>query len=442
MQPYRSTDVFRLLCNPAGRMDLAVGAWRVGWPVLRRLAAAYRRTALRRTRVAAVIGSFGKSTTTRTVRAVLGFGPDAPEFHNCLSHVAAGLMWLRPGARYGVLEVGITHAGQMGVYARMLRPDLVVVTSIGGEHRTSLPTPETVRTEKSRMVAALPGEGWAILNGDDPNVMWMRGCTAARVMTFGRGEGCDVRATGVTLDWPRGMRVTMRTPAGDAEVRSRFLGEHMAGAVLAAAAVGVSQGVDLPEIVRRIEQVQPPQLRMEITALPGGGVWLVRDEYKSAEETVHAALDALALVPAARKWVVLGPLTEPPKPARPSYRSVGAHLAAVADGVAFLGAGWRDYAAGARRAGMADAQMTRVDSVADAAAWARARVGAGDVVLVKGRNSDRMERMTLALLGRTVRCNLSECRLRIVACDRCPMLGRAFTPHTCLPRCRLGLPPV
>jgi UDP-N-acetylmuramyl pentapeptide synthase len=440
MQRYNARDVIRLLRTPAGRYDLAVGAWRVAWPLARPVAAAYRRTALRPTRVVAVVGSFGKTTTTRAMRAVLGFKPDAPTPYNCLSHLAGGLMRMRPFAAHGVLEVGITLPGQMAVYARLLRPDVTVVTSIGGEHRTSLGTPEVTRQEKSAMVAALPADGWAILNGDDPNAMWMRTCTRARVMTFGRSEGCDVRALDVSMEWPRGTRVAMRTPAGDAEVRTGLLGGPMAYALLAACAVGLSQSIPLAEIVRRLSGLTPARQRLETVPL-ANGAWLIRDEYKSAEETVHAALDVLAQVSASRKWVILGPLSEPRQPAHAIYREIGERLAGIADGVVFMGAGWRDYRSGALRAGMPSDRMVKVRRAEDAVAWLKARLSPGDVVLVKGgRSTDRSDRVALALMGRTVRCNLAECHLRMGGCDACPMLERTFTPRTCPPRGRLELP--
>ena len=96
------------------------------------------------------------------------------------------------------------------------RPDVAVITAVGSEHHRSLGTLEVTRAEKSWMVQALPAAGVAVLNGDDPNVMWMRQKTRARVVTFGFGAACDVRADDVRLDWPRGTRKPIRAPRATA----------------------------------------------------------------------------------------------------------------------------------------------------------------------------------------------------------------------------------
>ena len=180
------------------------------WPVLSRLASLYRRTAVRRTRIVAVVGSFGKSTTTNAVVTALGGTPYPGSQRNISSFLARGLFRIRPGDRHAVLEVGIGEIGEMAPYARMIRPDITVVTSIGSEHNASLGTLEATRREKAAMVRVLPPSGIAVLNGDDPNVLWMRGETGARVVTFGFGEGNDVRASDVSLaDWPNGTRFTL-----------------------------------------------------------------------------------------------------------------------------------------------------------------------------------------------------------------------------------------
>jgi UDP-N-acetylmuramoyl-tripeptide--D-alanyl-D-alanine ligase len=93
----------------------------------------------------------------------------------------------------------------------MIRPNVVVVTCIGSEHNRSFKTLEATRKEKSEMVAILPPTGLAVLNGDDPNVMWMRSRTSARIITYGFGKSNDVRAEDVSHDWPRGMRFTLQT---------------------------------------------------------------------------------------------------------------------------------------------------------------------------------------------------------------------------------------
>jgi UDP-N-acetylmuramoyl-tripeptide--D-alanyl-D-alanine ligase len=265
-----------------------------------------------------------------------------------------------------------------------------------------------------------------VLNGDDPNVRWMATQSRARVVTFGFGEDNDVRATGVTIDWPRGTRFTLHTANHPArELRIRLLGRPMVAAALGAVAVGLVEGLDPGTIATRLEALPPTPGRTEALALPGGA-YLIRDEYKGALETIDAALDLLAEVPAKRRIVVLGDVEEPPGSQGPIYGRVGTRLADVADHVVFLTPQRRRYTAGARRAGR-ELPYTRVRGGVIAAAEAvGAELEAGDVVLVKGRSTERLDRVSLALAGRRVRCRLETCNVIATRCASCPMLERGW----------------
>src|SRR6185295_7887271 len=139
----------------------------------RTLARFYRQTFLRPTRIVVVVGSLGKTTTKRALDAAL----DCPDrdfaFSNYGSSLAGNLLRVRRGDPHAVLEVGVGGPGPMAPYARMIRPNVVVVTSIKSEHNRSFPTLEETRAEKVKMVQALPPKGVALLNGDDPHVRWM-----------------------------------------------------------------------------------------------------------------------------------------------------------------------------------------------------------------------------------------------------------------------------
>ncbi len=160
------------------------------------------------------------------------------------------------------------------------------------------------------MVRVLPASGTAILNGDDPNVMWMRGRTLARVITFGLGESCDVSASELRLDWPHGTRFRLRAFGQEREVRIRLLGRHMVYPALAAIAVSLLEGFPIDETLSRLESLPPTPGRMEPVELPSG-VFVLRDDFKSTLETMDSALDLLAQIPA-RRIVLLGDVSEPP----------------------------------------------------------------------------------------------------------------------------------
>ncbi|MGZ4462960.1 MAG: Mur ligase family protein [Gaiellaceae bacterium] len=421
---YSLGDIPALLRTAPGRAHIHNALRLRLWPLLRLLAAAHRRTFARRACMVVVVGSLGKTTTTRAALAALGKPAELPD-KNALAFLARSVFRIRPGARQVVLEAGIDRKGLMAGYASMLRPDVVVVTSVASEHNRSLGDLATTRAEKGVMVQALPPDGVAILNGDDPNVLSMRELTRARVVTFGFGPDNDVRASDLELDWPFGMRLTVHAQDWARRLHVRLLGRHMAYPVLAATAVAIAEGASIEASLGAIERLAPTPLRLQPLRLPSGA-YLLRDEYKSALETVHAAFDLLSEIPATRRFAVMGDISEPPGSQGPLYRELGARLAAMGAHAVIVSSLFQAYSIGARRAGMPSERL--IDAGTDPLAAARLladRLGPGDVVLVKGRDTQRLERVSLALMGRPVRCAIPHCRA-LARCEACPMLERGW----------------
>jgi UDP-N-acetylmuramyl pentapeptide synthase len=412
--------------TPVGRGRLLLGLIHYSWPLTGRLAGAYRRTLVRDTRVVAVVGSFGKTTTARAITAALGRRAHRRIFRNSYGFLAEAILRIRPGDGHAVIEVGIERRGRMADYARVLRPELVVVTSIGSEHNRAFKSLAVTRDEKADMLRALPGHGLAVVNGDDANVQWMATQTRARVVRFGFGLHNDVQARETRLEWPRGTTFTVLAGSQRRTVRSQLVGRQHVYAALAAIAVALEEGFDLDGIVTRLEALRPTPGRMEILPLKGGA-YVLRDDRKSSIETVDAALDVMAEVPARRRFAVIGEVTEPPAGSSAIYRRLGARLAACVDRAIVVGGDFRNYKRGATRAGLPVSEI--VDGgrrPARAAAELKAILGPGDVVLLKGHTNQRLERVALALAGRPVRCNIDKCHSRVWSCGDCPMLERGW----------------
>jgi UDP-N-acetylmuramyl pentapeptide synthase len=398
------------------------------WPLMGGLARLYRRTGVRRTRLVVVVGTFGKTTTTLAVQEALGLPPKQRINSNGQSFVAEGVLRIRPGQRHAALEVAISSVGRMAMYADLLRPNVAVVTSIGSEHNRSLGTLEVTRHEKAEMVRALPADGLAVLNGDDPNVRWMAGQTRARVLTFGFGADNDVRASDFRIDWPHGSRFPVQVGGEAREVRTRLLGRHQAYSILAAVTVASAEGFDLDETVTRLEALRPTPGRMQLVPLDSGA-FVLRDEFKSAMETIDTALETLAEIPARRRIAMIGGITEPLGSQGPLYQRIGARLGQIAGRIVFYGTdrNYRSVRAGVLKAGQTKECLTFVGTdILQAVEAVRSELQPGDVVLVKGRHQERLDRVSLALSGRTIRCTLTRCTLRSVSCDTCPMLERGW----------------
>ncbi len=432
---YGLGDVPALLRTPVGRATIGEACFCLAWPLLSRLAGAYRLSGARNTRVVAIVGSYGKTTTTQAVAAALGRGSGPARNRNYSSYLAAATLRIRPHDRHAVFEVGISRPGQMDGYARLLRPDVAVVTSIGSEHNRRLGGLERTRAEKAPMVRVLPRSGLAVLNRDDPNVRWMAGQTQARVRTFGFGAKSDVRASEARLDWPRGTTFRLEAAGQTRLVRMRLIGRHMAYPILAAVAVALEEGLRLDELLPRLEALAPVPGRLEVVTLANGAL-LLRDDCKSTVETIDAALNVLAQVPARRRMVVLGEIDDPPGSVWPHYRRVGERVGRVATRAVIVGTeeSFRHYAAGARQAGSgADAMVHAGPNVRSAIELLRRELGPGDVVLIKGRWGQRLGRVALALAGRRVNCDITYCSLRTGRCARCPMLERGWSGLRVIP---------
>jgi UDP-N-acetylmuramoyl-tripeptide--D-alanyl-D-alanine ligase len=397
------------------------------WPVYRRLAAAYRRTVCAQPRIVAVVGSFGKTTTTRAIAVGLGLQIERVSSDNSGPSLALALLRVRPSDAHGVIEVGISRVGQMKSYTRMLQPNIAVVTSIGSEHHTSLLTLETTRHEKAEMVRVLPPDGLAVLNGDDPNVRWMRGETSAKIVTFGFDEANDVRATDVQSDGVLGTRFTARTASASRALHIRLIGRHNVYPILAAIAVATEEGRSLDEVVPALESLSPASRRLEPLRSRSGALLIV-DTLKSPLETVEAAIDALAdrQHRPGRRIVILGEVEEPPGSLGAIYRALGERLAGLASVVLFVGGqrSFRPLRSGLREAGFPMEAVTHAGRSPRAAAESVASVlNPEDVVLIKGRSTQHLERSAYLLAGHTVTCNIATCADK-QACADCPMLAR------------------
>lgn len=428
--PAQFLRLFRLPFSHGGRNALF---WQVvtrGHAFCHAAARVYRATLARRKRVVMVVGSYGKTTTTRATAAVLGEPLDRwlDVNANCLGLVAWSLLRQPPWRRYTAIEAGIGKPDTMRRYAATLRPQIVIVTCVGSEHLQSFRDQDHLRHEKAEAVRALSPTGTAILNADDPNVLWMATQTRARILLYGFAATADVRATSCTLDWPHGMTVTIAVGGESFELRTSLWGRNSAYALLAAVTVAIAEGLPPAVAVTRLSTLSPTPGRLKIAPLPDGA-FVLCDDYKGTVETVFAAFDALDALPAPRKFIVIGGLDSPRDPQRASYRAVAEHAARVADHVIVVGPSYveRIYAPTLNRLIARDGRMRRFDYAAhlpEALQLLRAELRPGDVVLLKGQGQQHLSRLMLALQGREVRCLVDACRLHLQFCFDCPYLSR------------------
>jgi UDP-N-acetylmuramoyl-tripeptide--D-alanyl-D-alanine ligase len=417
-----------LLKTPFGRKDISHTLLNQLYPVTRPLAAVYRRTVLRQVKIISVIGSLGKSTTCRAIAAVVG-DKKLKGYSNYKNSIIRNMLKHGPSSPYAVLETAVGGPGLMGGYGSMLQPDIVVVTSIASEHILTFGSLENIREEKAAMLRGLAKDKTAVINADDPNVVWMASQTSAGIITYGTSEKADIRAENIRVSPPEGMEFDVRIDGRTFHLRIPLLGRHMIYPSLSALAVAMHESMDISEACGILQNLRSMDARMNTVTLPSGAV-LIRDDYKATRESVWRALETMEEYPAKRKILVLGGVSEIFNEERYEfYRDLGSRIARAADH-AFLYLqknSFRRCRIGAVEAGMDPDQITRIRfDPLSVASLLPEDLGIGDLVLVKGRTDYKISRLSLVLMGKKVNCRLMSCSVTTSHCDECYMLERGW----------------
>ena len=354
--------------------------------------------------IAGITGSVGK-TTTKDLAAQLveRLGPTvAPQgsYNNEIGHPLTVLQ-ATADTRYLVLELSARKAGDIAWLCRIAPPRLGAVLCVGHAHTGEFGGLAEVARAKGELPAALPADGVALLNADDPRVLAMAERTAARVVTFGLRPGAVVRAEGVTLGGDGRASFTLVTPAGSAPVRLRLLGAHNVVNALAAAALAGELGMPVPDVAEGLSAATPrSKWRMEVTER-ADGVTVINDAYNANPEAIAAALQTLAAVARGRRaFAVLGPMNELGDESRQRHEEAGA-LAARAGvaGLIVVGEDAAPMLTGAKAERSWRGELISVPDAGGAVAALGNLLAPGDVVLVKASRAVGLERVAFALTG-------------------------------------------
>jgi UDP-N-acetylmuramoyl-tripeptide--D-alanyl-D-alanine ligase len=354
--------------------------------------------------VVAVTGSNGKTTTKELAAGVLGtrWNVLRPEksFNNQWG-LPLTLLQLGPEHQAAVLEIGTNARGEIAALSALAAPTVAIVTTVAAVHVEFLGSLDGVREEKAGLVRALPPDGVAVLNADDPRVAGMAGETRARVVTYGRAATAHVRVAGDVVEDERGLVFTLEAGGERQPVVVGLAGRHNVTNALAGAAAGVALGIPLADVARGLAGVPPVAGRC--VWRQAGEVAILDDTYNASPVSVRAALDTVAAHRRGRRVVVvLGDMLELGAITDEAHREVGRAVAALpADELVGVGRAMQGAVEAAREAGLAEARhlMTFEDTVAHLLK----RVVAGDLVLVKGSRGMRMERVVDALVARLAR---------------------------------------
>jgi len=352
--------------------------------------------------VIGITGSVGKTSTKDMTAGVLSQRFSVLKSEGNLNTdigLPLTLFRLRPGHQVAVLEMAMRGLGEIAYLCRIARPRVGIVTTVGETHLELLGSLENIARAKGELVEALPEEGVAVLNGDNPWTRAMGARFAGRTIFFGEGENNAVRATDIRVAGT-GMFYRLLTPEGETEVHLPFPGRHQVINSLAAAATGLAFGLELAEIRAGLEAFEPTGMRMEI--LEGGGITILNDAYNASPTSTRAALQTLVeMGQGRRKGAVLGGMLELGPYTEKGHAEVGAAAAsAQLDYLITVGELGRLIASGALAAGFDPARVFDAADNGEALDRLFDLLQAGDFVLVKGSRGIHMEEIVEPLKER------------------------------------------
>ena len=344
-------------------------------------------------RVVAITGSTGKTTTKEMIAAILSRGwktARTPGNYNNEIGVPLALLELEATDEALVVELAMRGKGQIDYLARMVGPQVGVITNIGVSHLEHLGSLEAIAEAKSELLGHLPEEGAAVLNGDDEFFSFLKERAPCRAISFGRDEKADVRVEDVVVGSDGNTQFVLRGWWGDHRIALRTAGRHHALNAAAAAAAAMAAGAEAEWVGAGLEAFEGAEMRSRIVRARGGFT-IIDDCYNAAPDSMRVALELLADLPGGRKWAVLGDMKELGPMAAEWHREVGESAASLGlTGLVTVGELARHVAEGAR-AGLSSGRVFEAGDNEKAVRIIADRLSAGDVVLVKGSRAMKME---------------------------------------------------
>jgi UDP-N-acetylmuramoyl-tripeptide--D-alanyl-D-alanine ligase len=298
------------------------------------------------------------------------------------------LLKLEPEYDVAVIEMGMSHAGEIRALARIAQPEIGVVTNVAPVHLEFFDSLAGIARAKYELVESLPAGAVAVLNADDEYVSQFGRDFKGKVVMYGTRVTADVRAEGIQSKGREGAEFDVVIGGVREHARLPLVGEHNVLNALAAVAVGLERGLKPAEAVGALASLAAADKRGQV--LQVGNITVINDCYNSNPKALEAMVDALATMPAQRRIVVAGEMLELGLAGEEMHRQAGEHIAGkkidILVGVRGLA---QAMVESARQAG------TWAEFVAapeEAGEWLARETRDGDVVLLKASRGVKLER--------------------------------------------------
>jgi UDP-N-acetylmuramoyl-tripeptide--D-alanyl-D-alanine ligase len=306
-----------------------------------------------------------------------------------------------------VLEMGADRPGDIKYLVDFLKPEVGVMTTVGISHLEFFTDMKSIAKEKSYLVRVLNKENVAVLNWDDDEVRAMAEKVKSKKISYGFSDGADIQASDIFFGYEKtkdilgediskikGISFKLSFEGTTLPVRlMRSVGRPQISAVLAATAVGIHFDMNLVEIAEALKDFQAPAGRLNLIDGIKNTV-IIEDSYNSAPQSAIAALEVLEKINARRRVAALGDMLELGEAAEEGHREVGRYVAEVADILFAVGDKAKFIADEAEKEGLDKDKIFCYTDSLEARIPIQNELQEGDVILIKGSQGARMERIS------------------------------------------------
>jgi UDP-N-acetylmuramoyl-tripeptide--D-alanyl-D-alanine ligase len=308
-----------------------------------------------------------------------------------------------------ILEMGIDRQGDMKYLTSIVKVDVAIVTAVSYSHLEYFGNLQNIKKEKQILIERLDQQGLAILNYDSEPVKEMADISRAKILSYGVKNSANLQAQDINYNFTRGsyelsgIHFKLNDEGSIVPVfLKNVMSEPAIYAALAAAAVGLYFKMNLVEIAATLSDFSLPPGRMNL--LPGiKHSFLIDDTYNSSPEAAISAVDILSKInidPSAHKYAVLGDMLEIGSYTEEGHQLVGQKVCREKiDFLIAVGERARDFIKGAKDAGCGDEHLFYFDKAEEAGHFLQNRIKEGDVLLIKGSQGMRMEKIVKELMA-------------------------------------------
>jgi UDP-N-acetylmuramoyl-tripeptide--D-alanyl-D-alanine ligase len=356
-------------------------------------------------RIAAVAGSVGKTTTKEILAALIGSRLRVLKTAGNLNNeygLPLTLARLKSEHQAAVVELGMSHAGELRLLTEIAEPQVGVVTRVAVEHLEFFSSIEDIAAAERELIEALPGpETVAVLNADDERVARFSDVAPGRVITFGEAKAADFRAEEIEDRGADGSAFTLVSRHGSVRLQLSLAGRHNVTNALAALAAASEFGITADDAAQVLPQLMPASMRGEILRFEDR-LTIINDCYNSSPSAMSSMMDLLDVTPTTgRRILAAGEMLELGSASAELHREVGRDVARRRlDWLIGVQGEAAEIVSAAVRAGFSEAQTRYFPNSIAAADFVASLATPGDVVLVKGSRGVRMERIVEAIRER------------------------------------------